>query len=277
VFGLHILAMANKPLHMQNVATEIGSVAEFWGDPAPNKAGSKIVFEQSTETGVGLFLFDCSTGSRKKLYEQNAIHFEEERQQLRFLIWGWSPDDRQFIYSRGPNGKLNQLVICDGNSGQATATLTLESAMSEGVWLSPSAFAYADGRQNLFKIEQAKDQQWSEPAAFRQHTTKKASHKIKGLIALTQDTVAWQEGKAIWAWQFDSPEPKIIWETKTNTLLDFSLDASGKQLLLHFRERDCESFASWSSRPCLGPKDFLPALQPEHHPDGTGMNRKTRT
>lgn len=246
VFGFRIMPISTRTAHLQDMATELGTVAEFWGEPVPNKDGSKIVFEQSTETGVGLFLFDRLNGTKKKLYEQNALNFEKNRQQLRFVLWGWSPDDRQFIYSRSPDGKANQLVACDGDSGQATATLTLDKSMSDGVWLSPSTFAYADARADLFKMDQTKDKQWTEPASFRKPKTKKATHKVKGLVALAQDTVAWQEGQAIWAWKFDAADPKIIWETKTNMLLDFSLDASGTQLLLHFREKDGESFASWS-------------------------------
>jgi len=149
VFAARWLAMSKRPRNLQVITTEVGTVAEFWGDPSPNHAGDRIVFQQSTENGVGIFHAEIPNGSRQLVFEQAEKGFDYRN----FQVWGWSPDDRWFALSRRPDRESKrEIVICHGKTGEIAATVAVERTVGDLAWLSPQAFVYVDDYQELERV-----------------------------------------------------------------------------------------------------------------------------
>jgi len=252
VFAVRLLAVSKRPRDVQSIAAEVGAVAEFWGDPSPNRAGNRIVFQQSTENGVGIFLAEIQNGTRQLIFEQAERGFDHRN----FQVWGWSPDDRWFALSRRPDRESKrEIVICHGKTGEIAATVAVERTVGELAWLSPQAFVYVDDYQELQRVEQLSEKKWSYPQAFKKPVGKKIKltkeqqavlPKIQGLAALSGDTVVYQQGQAVWSWTFGVPEPVKLWEAVTaNSLVDFSLDKDPNRLLLRCKNKDVELLSSF--------------------------------
>ncbi len=252
VFAVRLLAVSKRPRDVQFIAAEVGAVAEFWGDPSPNHAGNRIVFQQSTENGVGIFLAEIPNGPRQLIFEQAEKGFDHRN----FQVWGWSPDDRWFALSRRPDRESKrEIVICHGKTGEIGATVAVERTVGELAWLSPQAFVYVDDYQELQRVEQLSEKKWSYPQAFKKPVGKKIKltkeqqavlPKIQGLAALANDTVVYQQGQVVWSWTFGMPEPVKLWEAGTaNSLVDFSLDKDPNRLLLRCKNKEAELLSSF--------------------------------
>jgi hypothetical protein len=62
----------------------------------PNKACDKLLFCQSTEQGVGVFLLNIASGQKRLIYEQPRKFYDP----VKFKILGWVPDDSLFAYQK---------------------------------------------------------------------------------------------------------------------------------------------------------------------------------
>ena len=136
VCGWRSVVVFNRPAHLQDMAAELGSVAEFWGEPSADHGGTKILFQQSTETGVGMFLGDMATGRQKLLCEQAEKGFDWRN----FQALGWAPDDSCFAYSRRPDKESSrEIVISAGNSGADAGVVEIPRTVTGFAWLSSNA------------------------------------------------------------------------------------------------------------------------------------------
>jgi predicted esterase len=272
VCGWRIAVVMSRPPHLLDIAGEVGSVAEFWGQPVPANAGNKILFKESTETGVGLFWAKFSKNSepqRKLLYDQAESDFNNSD----FNIMGWSPDDSQFIFTRRPDSKSKrEIVVCNGESGEISAVLSVDRAIKQLAWLTPQSFVYVDDYQDLFKIDKVSDGTWGRPQPFKRMVvqqkdtnsvkiklTKEEKAKLKeeqkaklkqerekqrlvvrdNLLVLDANTIAYRQEQAIWSWGFGSEEPQMLWEVNSNSpLMSFDLDGKNSQLRLCLTNAD---------------------------------------
>lgn len=73
VVAVRFIVSGRRAASLQAIATEVGSVAEFWGEVSPNHAGTEIVFKQSTETGVGAFFSPIEAEREVKAEVQGAF------------------------------------------------------------------------------------------------------------------------------------------------------------------------------------------------------------
>ena len=258
-----LMVVAQQPKHLQEIAGEYGSVAEFWGDPMPDPAGKKILFQQSTETGVGVFLADTANGERQLLCEQAEKGFDHSN----FRLWGWTRDGNRFAYGWRPDKESKrEIVICDGNSGQKLATVLMDRTVKQFAWLSPQVFVVVDDNQELHRVEQLSETRWGRAEAFQKPALDAKGKPVKRpklskeemaalpavecLAAMSPNSVAFLREHSVWTWEFGMPEPAPLWSDTNRTLIDFAVDHGGRRLLLRSKDDSGEVLARyhWPTR-----------------------------
>ena len=251
-----VVALHQRPAGIAKLTTELGSVAEFWGEPRPNTGGTRILFRQSTERGEGIFLGEVPCGRRHLLWQQTEGEFNKGD----FLHWGWSPDGKLFAYSRRPDKQsARELVIGNGQDGRTTGVVRVQASVVDLTWLSETALVFVDSHQNLYKVERLGETRWGSPQSFaaegekpakRPKGAEKKEPPIRGLAALDETTVVFQRDQGVWTWTFGASGPAQLWEAATNVLVEYSLDSEKKHLLLHCRDVGGEALCSfhWPSR-----------------------------
>jgi hypothetical protein len=224
----HLIALAARPPHLNQVVAELGSTMRFVADPIPNHACTRLIFIQTTEHGYGVF-FSEAPGKRKLLFEQPSGGAGYGN--LDESLMGWSPDDQLFAYGR--HSSQWEVVICDGNTGAEVALL------------SPELLALADSERVLQTLRHHHDQ-WVPPQPFKfcaNASNQLPDDPIRGLAAYGADSVVWRQGGTLFACGPESDAPATLWEsTAGNTLLEFSVSPPRK-LLVHCRDANAEYFA----------------------------------
>jgi len=240
--------------NLEQVAREAGSIGKFVGVPEPNHAGTKILFAETTETGVGMFFCEIPGGHRRLLYVQpeKGYHVHD----INFL--GWSPDDKLFAYCR--RTATREVVICDGLTGEGLVTNPVSQTIYTGLWLTPRDLVYLDRHQDLREIRQV-DGTWRRPNRFKSFKSSPESQPdqtgipadetapsttpITGLTA-ADGAVVWQQGGDLWRCSYDADAPAKIWASSpTNTLLEFSWSPKVHQYLLHCQDQQGEFLATY--------------------------------
>lgn len=228
----------------QAIATEVGSVAEFWGDPSPNHAGTGIVYKRSTETGIGVFLSSIPGGERKLLYELPEKFADKDRGFQNLNVWSWAPDDSLFAFSY-LNVSNRIIAICNGQTGEKEREAKVSRSIKDFVWLDANAVAYVNEKDDLYYWGAGNERRGSSPVSFVKKGTEKPFIQVQGLAAWGSESVAWHDGTSVWAWRFGEVNPAKLWEGMTNTLVDFETDSSNQILRLRFRDSTGDSVARY--------------------------------
>jgi hypothetical protein len=247
--------LLQRPAGIGKITNEFGSVAEFFGEPVPNAAGTRILFQQTTENGIGVFFSVLPNGRRVLLDERPTKGFDRRD----ILSAGWSPGDRQFALARKAqvaNATGSEILVCDGETGTNLATVKLAGTVNRLVWLSAETIAYVDELQTLHKVETFGGNRWRPPVPFQAAEVQVKGKKVRRptkaerdallpvrrLAAATADAVLFLRGPALWTWKFGEPAPVKIWETPTNELVNFWGELNSPQILLQTRGKDGTSF-----------------------------------
>jgi dipeptidyl aminopeptidase/acylaminoacyl peptidase len=250
----HLLALAARPPHLNQVVAELGSTMRFVANPIPNHACTRLVFLETTENGYGVFLSE-GPGKRKLLFEQpsKAAGYVG----LNESLLGWSPDDKLFAYCR--RRSRWEIVICDGSTGAEAGTAPVNGLVSAAAWVGPEALVLADDKRVLQTVRRHHDQ-WVQPQPFKYYSSmnavkgflkalnvqpakQPAELPIKGLSPFGPDSVVWQQGGTLYACGADSNAPVKLWEsTPGSMLLEFAA-AEPRKLLLHCRDASGEYLA----------------------------------
>jgi hypothetical protein len=238
--GRRIYVKAAGPAHLQAVAAELASVGKFLSSipTIPNKACDKLLFGQSTEQGVGIFLLDIAGGQKRLIYEQPQKRYDPAR----FRILGWAPGDSLFAYQRyqQQDNLYSQIVICKGNSGEMINSIPIHEMISGFVWLSPHAFAYItirDGKRNLNVVEEKAGGKWASLKPFKNI----AKNQTSMLIATSTHSVVWREGRTLQSFDFGSNSTVQIFKSTTNVLEGFSFSQDTGKFLLLCRDQKGDS------------------------------------
>ena len=205
VLGLHLLALIQRPPHLNQVVAELGSISRFMRDPVVNHAGTKLLFVKTTDNGYGVFLCDLASGQRKLIYEEmeRGSGFGD----LDESLLGWSPDDKLLAYSR--HSDQWELAVCDGETGASVAVLPVDHFIPSAAWLTSKSFVFADSERTLYLSKPTNDQ-WSRPRVFKyfwDDSHKLANDQIENLARGDDSTVIWQQGGAWWKCGPDSEAP----------------------------------------------------------------------
>lgn len=241
VITWHLVATREKP-RLDKIAAELVATKEFDGTPRPNHAGTKLLYVETIAHGTAAYLVDLAGGQTKPLNNATSVPF-----------LGWSPDDSLFAYLQGAPD--NKIAISDGTSAKTLATLPESKKVSEGVWLSNEALIYVNSSQELTLIRKL-DNDWHKSKLFaakpagetnppvRAVATARAPatrvETVQCLTAISEKSVAWQQGKTIWLYELGADAPAKVWEATTNTLLNFTFAGDRQALRLHARNARSE-------------------------------------
>jgi hypothetical protein len=256
--GLRLLwIQAHQPAHLDAIAEEFGNVAYMvknegvWknGKLKLNHAGDKILFCQSSERGVGVFLGDVASGQKKMVFEEKEICFGQGPHGV-LKVYPWSPDDRRFVYGHQGSGArngdfdcLNETVLSVYNAeiGTEEATLNIPfGQVAELDWLSQDAFVSASGTngQDFYLVERQRDGQWLQKQLPKPTIgTNAADDQFCSLAAVSSNTVAWLQGNCIWTMDVTSATVAKLIElpadkTIKTTYTSFNYSKETRQFLI---------------------------------------------
>ncbi len=153
VGGRELWLWAQRPADEQTLAQAYGDASLFYGAPRSDSTGKHITFIKTADVGIGVFLCDTATG-RKRNVRVPGPDIDEEYPNLQ--VWPWSPDDSSFAYS-GNKG----VVICNGQTGQSTATVDLTTGMAGLTWLDPATIICLDPKSRLYQLNRLTDGTWT--------------------------------------------------------------------------------------------------------------------
>ena len=230
VGGWRLWIIACQPTHWLAIATELGSVAHK-GDLLANPDGTCLFYHGETETGIGTFFCDTASGSSKLLFEQKEAGFGDWRAKM----LGWSPDYSLFACvvpaNLGPWMPTEEIILYNAATGEAAAKIPAEGYYwnSQFTWLSPQSFACSSTRRRCLAVyEQQSNGTWAQTHFYEQTI---AGEGWRGLTGLSSQSVAWQDGDAIWMFDFASGSSSKLWESPTNKLESFTCTKTGSLLL----------------------------------------------
>jgi hypothetical protein len=223
---LFVIACSHTPPHWRAIAREIGSIAQFRDDLYPNKDGTRVVFSQETERGVGVFFCDADSGKIKLLCEQIENGYSWQR----FGMLGWSPDGKLFVYAvplknPSPNQpwfQEEQIVVCDGLSGETVSRIQADPDLTKIAWLSPQSFAYLTYNQDVRVWIQKSDNSWAQTHIYTNITSGRLETIENPFVATSKNSVAWQKGNEIRTLDFSTSAHRKIWESNDNQLEGFT-------------------------------------------------------
>jgi hypothetical protein len=238
VAGWRITVIAGRPwrLQWQTIANELGSIPDFRQDLLPNSLGNRLVYCRTTEKGVGLYFLDIDDCKSKLLCEQREKGYSWQR----YCMLGWSPKDRLFAYtvplethsSSQPWLREQQIVICDGLTGETAAKVSADPDVYQLAWLTPDSFAYSTAyNHDLRLVEKNEAGKW----ALRHFYEKVSTNRMETLTALSAKSVAWLDGENIETFDFDSGRVKRIWDSNqaSGQLVDFTFAKDRGEFILN--------------------------------------------
>jgi hypothetical protein len=231
IAGWRVWLVAREPAHLLSIANELGSIAQDRANPKdimiPNENGPGLIFFQETEKGLGTYFCGTSSGKCTLLCEQkeDALPYEGSL--------GWSPsgDFFAFLATTEPNPGKPKIVIYDGSTGEIVATLSPRgnTTTPKFVWLSPRSFACSTYNNGWLVYEEASNGSWL-PGRFIQ---KFSDGEMENIVAITPDSIVWQQQDDIWMYNFGADSSDIIWESVSNKLVSFKYSSATGNLLLN--------------------------------------------
>ena len=239
------LVLSRSSEHLNAMAEELGGVREFFAKPVPKHGSDVLFFSETADDGIAAYIRDGSNGGKTLLYTQ-------KQGKLSGLgLGGWSPDDGLFAYSR--RSPDSEIVISDGKStNDAVATVQASQIIGELTWLSPQSLVCLDVKNDFHLIKNS-DGKWTSSPLFKKRSqpakqagtpaSRVPAAAMKGLLATSGNSVAWQQGGDIWSYQLGAEAPERIWESTNFSLLEFSFSEGQNRLLLHGRDRRGEFIA----------------------------------
>ena len=242
VVSARFLVWGLRAAHFHSISRETGSVAEFCGQVSPNHAGTALVYQQSVENGVGVFFAQIPGGNGKLLYELPEKYATKNRGALNLNVWGWAADDSLFAFSR-LNGPSRELIICNGKSGAPERDAKVNRQIKDLVWLGSDALAFVNDENNLYFWRAGNESRGSRVSSFVRKGRTKPDISVRSLVALGNDTVAWQDGSAIWSWRYGAESPRRIWQGENRDIVDMGLSPDGQMFLLRLKDRNMETVA----------------------------------
>lgn len=203
----------HQPKHLDAIAAESGNLNFMLENEQPQIShdGSRLLFCDSTENGVGVFVCDVATGQKKLLFEEQEIHFGMGPHGV-LAPFPWSPDDQWFVYAhQGPGAMTEEhalpeetaLTICRADGDKAATTFIAPFGRVVALaWLTANAFVYVDGTEaHDFMLVQRNDGgQWQQtrlntPAVA---APPKMDRHFCALAAVSSDSIVWLQANMLW-------------------------------------------------------------------------------
>lgn len=215
----------------------LNALADEWGDisymlenekPQVNYAGTRILYCDSTEDGVGVFVANVANRRTSQIFDEKEIHFGAGPHGV-LAPFPWSPDDRWFVFAHQGPGAINEeralpketaLTICHGNNDKPAQTLISPFGRVVAlVWLNSNTFMYASGTEGevFMLVHQQADGHWTQSALKRPavQPTKLDNH-FCALAALSDHTIAWLQANCLWTMNVRSDAAAKLFMFPTN-------------------------------------------------------------
>ncbi len=242
------LGVYAKAGHIHRIARELASAVKIVNHPIPNHVGDQLLYAQSTEKGVGVYLMNLVTVRKQKLFE--VAESQVLSGSLSLLVW--SPDDQFCAYAKPIKGSKQKIVLCNARDGTTNASPTALGYVQEFCWLTPSSFAYRNNSNHLHVVSRVGNGRWVKSGAL----TKLSRRAITHFTAISPTTLAWKQDGAIWKWSLLTNAPVKLWQPKTNDLVSFSYSPDNEKLIISARNKD-NSYQIGSYHPATGAFEVL--------------------
>lgn len=224
------LAVYARGRHLRSIGRELVAVNLQVKNPVPNRAGSQVLFAQSSDRGVGIQVLNIQTGKRQTVFD-----LPEGR------IWGgslllleWSPDDTMLAYAKPAKGKQQQVVLCSAATATKVGALSVAGLIKGFQWLSADAFVYLNNTNDIYAAVRKGDGTWAQSRKFKGV----AQPPVTGFTALSATVLAWQQSGAIWRLDLARGEPERLWRPETNRLISSYYSTGSGQMIVHAQNRD---------------------------------------
>ena len=239
--------LVHHPAHLKGLAEESGNLSFMLENEKPqlNHAGSQILFCQSSEKGVGVFVANIISGQKKMVFEEKEIHFGMGPHGV-LRVFPWSPDDRWITYAHQGEGSVNgeysvpnetALTICGVNTEDDATTLEVPfGEVSALDWLSPDMFVYASGinGETFELVRREADGQWRQmPLKKPAMSATKVDKRFCSLRRLSSNMVAWLQGNCLWTMNvMSNSTAKLVELPKDKFFSSFDYSTESRQFLL---------------------------------------------
>lgn len=208
-----------RPKHLTEIARAHGYVGLLFGVPQVNADGSKIVYSQMDDWGIGVFLLDLTSGHKTLVHEK--VSADDWFQNVD--AWPWSPDGKYFLYTH------TNLFVCDGVTGRAINALPVDglNGVASLVWLNQTSFVYVSRTGNLHEIEEREDHIWREVQGLEIKTG------ANNLTAISKNEICWQSRNYIWRLNLSDGVATVLFHAQTNRLEGFNYSTKTKFFLVN--------------------------------------------
>jgi hypothetical protein len=202
-------ASVQRPAHLAETAAECGSFGALYGQPMPDRTGSRLAYAQSSERGVGIFLYDSTTRKSQLVHEYNGpTRIHSLLPWWRFLM-PWSPDDASFAYT----GDLaTTTAVYYAQSGNVEEVSCSNSAAFSGnglstTWLTKDSYVYLSDPLEFHLMQKQENGRWED-------TTRPVSPELMDtkttIIATSSNTVVWLHGNSLWTMDVSASNTPVL-------------------------------------------------------------------
>jgi hypothetical protein len=258
---------AVAPAHLDAIAEEIGNVSYMLKNegtarnnkPQLNHAGNQILFCQSSEKGMGVFLCDVDGDKRKMIFEEKEICFGGGPHGV-LKLFPWSPDDRWIVYThQGPGAENGNddcpneslLTVCNAESGEEAATFQIPFGQVAGLdWLSADTFAFSSGHSLssslLCVVSRQPDGSWRQKQLDYTAPAETTNSRVGSFVAMSSNTVVWLQGNCFWMLDVASNAPtKILALPKGHNFTSFDYSKETRKFLISCLEPRNNGCSLW--------------------------------
>jgi predicted esterase len=215
---------------------EMVQITRLYNNPVPNHAGDKLLYMKNTETGLGVYLKNLSTGKTQTIQE-----IPETRVLGSFYLLEWSPDDSILAYTQPRTGQKQEVVLCSGSTGKPFAKIAAQGIIDEFRWLTTNSFAYVNEAKNVFVATRKAQGIWGKPRQFK----KTVASPITRLEAISPKKLGWIQDNIIWTWEPSKKKLTQIWKSEDGKLLYYSYSRENEKFLITTLNKD-KGYQIWS-------------------------------
>lgn len=230
VAGQMLWQGVHRPRHLDALADEWGNLSYMLENEKPQVShdGTRILYCDSAEDGVGVFVASVGTGKTKRIFEEKEIHFGMGPHGV-LAPFPWSPNDRWLVYARQGPGALDEeralpnetaLTLCRASNDKPTQTLISPFGRVVAlVWLDSNTFMYASGTEGevFMVVRKQADGHWTQSSLKRPAVQRgKLDKHFCALAALSDHTIAWLQANRLWTLDVRSNTATKLFTFPTN-------------------------------------------------------------
>ncbi|HZQ45785.1 MAG TPA: hypothetical protein VFC07_02135 [Verrucomicrobiae bacterium] len=240
--------------HRGEVATALGSINTIYGTPRSDALGSKVLYLQSSQAGIGLFSADVGSGKKQLLHEKSVMGYID-------CVSPFSPDDALFALVTDSIYDSGYLSICLADSMQELARIQAPQwHVFEIAWLTPEKLVCwgRPGNGAPFHFIQKQPD-----GAWKTWTSDILATNASCLTSLSSNAFAWLDANGLCVMNTTSNSVTTVFKTDKRKVGDFSFSPETGEFLVTCRENDLYSL--WRFKPGKNTPDEIGQLASDKH------------